>query len=159
MGKYSLCWWGALGGGFYPETCLPALSLFVKAKNCNTSKFYYRLSNANGCARFSICDFFSGEENVQISRRVKYWGKCVSRLWYALRLTKAVFNFTFWSDDCYLKKATEVWNIVKDMGAVACPPPEMILKSSTICRQFTIYQQIFLKIWLLLYVSWQRLWC
>ena len=37
----------------------------------------------------------------------------------ALRMTKDVFNFTFWSDEFYLKKATEVWNRVKDMGKVA----------------------------------------
>lgn len=81
---------------FYPEACLPALSLFAKAKNCNSSNFYYRLSNANGYARLSICDFFCREIRTYkylegLNTEAKVYLDCDM----ALRLTRAVFNLHF----------------------------------------------------------------
>lgn len=108
-------------GAFYPEACLPALSLFAKAK-----KIVILPSSIIDCpmltdtldSRYVI---FCREKRTYkylegLNTKAKVYLDCDM----ALRMTKDVFNFTFWSDEFYLKKATEVWNRVKDMGKVAC---------------------------------------
>lgn len=113
------------GGGpwvknLYPEACLPAISLFEKAK-----KIVILPSSVFNCSMLTdVLDtrfvVFCRERKTYDYLKKNNSG-AVLYLDYdmALRMDKSVFSFTFLSDDFYVKRVRSIWENIKGIGSVA----------------------------------------
>ena len=112
---------GAWVGALYPEACLPALSLFEKAK-----KIVILPSSVFDCSM--LTDVLDSRFIVFCRERKTYqylkWLNTEAKIYIdsdmALRMDESIFDVTFLSNDFYLKRALAVRDKIKDIGNIAC---------------------------------------
>ena len=113
------------GGGpwvenLYPEACLPALSLFEKAKKIvilPSSVFNCSMLADSLDSRYVV--FCRERKTYDYLKKINSGAVLYLDYDMALRMDRSVFDFTFLSNDFYVKRVCSIWENIKEMGNIA----------------------------------------